>query len=95
LNLYEFRKKNRVIWTSDERDMNFTVGVRNNLGNKTEGNVLGWLFLVSRAANLGLAAWVLGLRKYELDYGCMAVASWLFGSVGLLWLGCGLRASAS
>jgi hypothetical protein len=46
------------------------------------------------AANLGLAAWVLGLGKYELDYGCMAVASWLFG-VGLLWLGCGLRAATS
>jgi hypothetical protein len=84
-----------VIWTSDERDMDFTVGLRNNFGNKTGRNVLGWLLLVSRAANLGLAAWVLGLGKYELDYGCMAVASWLFGSVGLLWLGCGLRAATS
>jgi hypothetical protein len=52
-----------VIRTSDERDMDFTVGLRNYFGNKTGRNVLGWLFLVSRAANLSLAAWVLGLGK--------------------------------
>jgi hypothetical protein len=55
--------------------MGFTVGLHTNFGNKMEGNVLGWLFLVSWAADPGLTAWVLGLGKYELNYGCLAVAS--------------------